>query len=222
MRTPLRITNRIMLRATALRTISTRAAAIDALRGRRRPSPHPSEAPATITSTIRPLEFSSNQGVFGRDCFSHWDTAAHNTPPWSLDKRARSMHTTHISHDQADPGARQPTTQSPAQHVAAGPATGAGTGAGTGASTGVPIAAQMFGADIKGNPTESEADVAADRCDVDPLPPELHHTIRMGAGGAAPRPTESEEDVVADRLGGADGDPLGQMRGAVGKGGVTA
>jgi hypothetical protein len=65
----------------------------------------------------------------------------------------------------------------------------------------------MFGSEVKGNPTESEADVAADRSDVDPLPPELHHTICLGAGEAAPRPTESEEDVAADR-GGAGEDPL--------------
>ncbi|KAM7194635.1 hypothetical protein V8F20_007827 [Naviculisporaceae sp. PSN 640] len=52
--------------------------------------------------------------------------------------------------------------------------------------------------EVKGNPTESEADVAADRNDDDPLPPEKHHTIRMPAGSAGPRPTEAEEDVRAD------------------------
>ncbi|KAL2022071.1 hypothetical protein VTK56DRAFT_6115 [Thermocarpiscus australiensis] len=87
-------------------------------------------------------------------------------------------------------------TQTIQGQVPAGPATGAGTG--------VLIAAQMFGSQVKANPTESEAVVAADRAEVDPLPPELRRTststIRLGASGedAAPRPTESEEDVVAD------------------------
>jgi len=53
--------------------------------------------------------------------------------------------------------------------------------------------------EVKGNPTESEADVAADRSDEDPLPPEMHHTIRLPAGEAAAKPTDSEERVAADR-----------------------
>ncbi|KAL1837769.1 hypothetical protein VTJ49DRAFT_3405 [Mycothermus thermophilus] len=64
-----------------------------------------------------------------------------------------------------------------------------------------------FGEEVKGNPTESEADVAADRSDLDPLPPGLHHTIRMGPGEAGPLPTESEADVAAD-LGRAGEDPV--------------
>jgi hypothetical protein len=62
----------------------------------------------------------------------------------------------------------------------------------------------MFGAEVKGNPTESEADVAADRSDEDPLPPGLHRVIRMPAGEAGGKPTESEEDVKADREDGVD------------------
>ncbi|KAK4239278.1 hypothetical protein C8A03DRAFT_32616 [Achaetomium macrosporum] len=65
---------------------------------------------------------------------------------------------------------------------------GYGPGPATGAGTGVFISAQMFGTEVKGNPTESEADVAADRCDADPLPPELHHRARS-SGEAGPRPT---------------------------------
>jgi len=53
--------------------------------------------------------------------------------------------------------------------------------------------------EVKGNPTESEADVAADRSDDDPLPPGLHHRIAMPAGEAAGKPTPSEERVHADR-----------------------
>jgi len=53
--------------------------------------------------------------------------------------------------------------------------------------------------EVKENPTESEADVAADRTDEDPLPPGLHHTIPLPAGEAAPEPTPSEERVRADR-----------------------
>ena len=48
-------------------------------------------------------------------------------------------------------------------------------------------------------PTMAEEDVKADRAAEDPLPMEDHHTIQMGAGGAAGRPTESEADVKADR-----------------------
>lgn len=59
--------------------------------------------------------------------------------------------------------------------------------------------------EVKKNPTESEADVAADRSDEDPLPPEKHRIIEMPAGEAAGRPTDSEERVQADR---AQQDPL--------------
>jgi len=58
---------------------------------------------------------------------------------------------------------------------------------------------------IKGNPTESEADVQADRDVEDPLPMGMHHTIPLPEGEAAPKRTESEEDVRADR---SDEDPL--------------
>lgn len=54
--------------------------------------------------------------------------------------------------------------------------------------------------EVKGNPTESEAYVAADRSDEDPLPPEKRHTIQMPAGEAGPKPTESEENVRADHI----------------------
>ena len=54
-------------------------------------------------------------------------------------------------------------------------------------------------------PTESEEDVDADRSDDDPLPPGLHHQIKLPAGEAGPKPTESEEDVNADR---STDDPL--------------
>ncbi len=63
--------------------------------------------------------------------------------------------------------------------------------------------------EVKGNPTESEADVAADRSDDDPLPPGLHHTIQMPPGEAAPKPTDSEERVTADR---SEEDPLGKRK----------
>jgi hypothetical protein len=65
---------------------------------------------------------------------------------------------------------------------------GYGPGPATGAGTGVFISAQMFGTEVKGNPTESEAYVAADRCEADPLPPELHHRVRP-SGEAGMRPT---------------------------------
>ncbi|KAK0735194.1 hypothetical protein B0T26DRAFT_671367 [Lasiosphaeria miniovina] len=53
--------------------------------------------------------------------------------------------------------------------------------------------------EVKGNPTESEEDVAADRSDDDPLPPEKHNIIQMPAGEAAPKLTDAEESVAADR-----------------------
>ncbi|KAK5652314.1 hypothetical protein OQA88_10664 [Cercophora sp. LCS_1] len=58
---------------------------------------------------------------------------------------------------------------------------------------------------VKGDPTESEADVAADRCDEDPLPPGMHHTIAMPAGEAGEEQTDSEARVRADR---SPDDPL--------------
>ncbi|KAK0732004.1 hypothetical protein B0H67DRAFT_640316 [Lasiosphaeris hirsuta] len=64
--------------------------------------------------------------------------------------------------------------------------------------------------EVKGNPTESEADVWADRTDDDPLPPELHHTIQLPAGDAVPGPTDSEQEVQADR---SEEDPLPRKKG---------
>jgi hypothetical protein len=64
--------------------------------------------------------------------------------------------------------------------------------------------------EVKGNPTESEADVWADRTDEDPLVDDyrtLHemNTIELPAGEAEARPTDSEEQVRAER---AQEDPL--------------
>lgn len=64
--------------------------------------------------------------------------------------------------------------------------------------------------EVKGNPTESEADVWADRTDMDPLVDDcrtLHdmNTIELPAGEAEARPTDSEEAVRAER---AQEDPL--------------
>lgn len=59
---------------------------------------------------------------------------------------------------------------------------------------------QVYGREVKVNPTESEADVAADRGEIDPLPMGMHNTILLDEGGARAytRPTEAEEDVHAD------------------------
>jgi hypothetical protein len=152
--------------------------------------------------------------VFGIDWRSHFDTSDQKQQhPVVDDRTTRAFHSTQIYHGQARPSNRRgmhsaggsqdrlsaSSPPPPNMSSTGGPATGAGTG--------VLISAQMFGTEVKGNPTESEADVAADRSDEDPLPPGLHHTIRLGAGDAAPRPTESEEDVAADR-GGVGADPL--------------
>ena len=64
--------------------------------------------------------------------------------------------------------------------------------------------------EVKVNPTESEADVWADRIDEDPLVDDSKtlremNTIELPAGGAAARPTDSEEQVRAER---AQKDPL--------------
>ncbi|KAK3392722.1 hypothetical protein B0H63DRAFT_433 [Podospora didyma] len=63
--------------------------------------------------------------------------------------------------------------------------------------------------EVKGNPTESEADVWADRIDDDPLPPEKHKTIRLPAGDLAPKPTDAEAGVRADR---SEEDPLPRVK----------
>ncbi len=119
---------------------------------------------------------------------SSWDSSRHT--PYSYDDRARSFYSTQIYAGQVSP-----PNHGRAMHSASG------------GPPDVLETAHMFGREVKGNPTESEADVAADRSDLDPLPVEHHRTIRMGAGGAGPQPTESEEDVMADR-GGAGMDPL--------------
>ncbi len=117
-----------------------------------------------------------------------WDSSRHT--PYSYDDRARSFYSTQIYAGQV----------SPPNHVRA-------LHSASGGPPDVYEVPQKFGREVKGNPTESEADVAADRSDVDPLRMERHQTIPMGAGGAGPQPTESEEDVMADR-GGAGMDPL--------------
>lgn len=61
-----------------------------------------------------------------------------------------------------------------------------------------PLMAAVSG-EVKGNPTESEEDVAADRSDDDPLPPEKHNVIQMPVGEATPKLTDAEESVAADR-----------------------
>ncbi|KAB5585071.1 hypothetical protein GE09DRAFT_13888 [Coniochaeta sp. 2T2.1] len=60
---------------------------------------------------------------------------------------------------------------------------------------------QVFGSEVKLNPSQSEANVAADRGEIDPLPMGMHHTILLDAGGTSEwtSPTESEADVRADR-----------------------
>lgn len=60
---------------------------------------------------------------------------------------------------------------------------------------------QVYGSEVKLNPSESEADVAADRGEIDPLPMGMHHTILLDAGETSQwtRPTDSEEAVRADK-----------------------
>lgn len=117
-------------------------------------------------------------GALGQG-WARWEGPGRHQPWAAADERVRTFYSTQIYHGQG-PG-------------------------GTGAGTGVLISAQMFGTEVKGNPTESEADVAADRSDEDPLPQGMHHTIRLPVGDAGGKPTESEEDVAADR---GEVDPL--------------
>jgi hypothetical protein len=188
--------------------MATRPTNVDTLRAHHQTPPSTAAASAT-----NPINQPTNQGVFGTDWSSHF---AHPDDLQHRDHRARaSSYSTQIYHGQARPSDKRgihsvgqdrvtaPPPPSPGHHASGGH----GVGPATGSGTGVLVSAQMFGTEVKGNPTESEADVAADRSDEDPLPPGLHHTIRLGAGDAAPLPTESEADVVADR-GGADADPL--------------
>ena len=60
---------------------------------------------------------------------------------------------------------------------------------------------QVFGREVKVNPSQSEANVAADRGEIDPLPMGMHHTILLDAGETVQwtSPTESEADLRADR-----------------------
>ncbi|KAK3903557.1 hypothetical protein C8A05DRAFT_32697 [Staphylotrichum tortipilum] len=185
--------------STTLRATTTRAAATDARRSTSRPA-----QPATTTSAT-PLTLAS-----------HRDTSP--TTPYALDERTRTLYRTQIYHGQSGPAAASGTR---AIHYESMPASIAGVsphlfgtefkGNPTESEADVaadrcdydplPPGGHMYGVEYKGNPTESEADVAADRSAYDPLPMQMHHAIRMGAGGAAAKPTESEEDVVADREG---------------------
>jgi hypothetical protein len=62
-------------------------------------------------------------------------------------------------------------------------------------------AQQVFGSEVKTNPSQSEANVAADRGEIDPLPMGMHHTILLEVGEASVymQPTDSEDAVHADR-----------------------
>ncbi|KAK4096995.1 hypothetical protein N658DRAFT_527388 [Parathielavia hyrcaniae] len=184
-------------RGTALRTITTRTggtAHIDTPRACQNASSHGTYQPATSANT--PLDLFSNQGMYCTNWSSRFDSPPANGP--YAQGLTRSVYSTQIYHGQACPPTRRGLHMEHVTNPGLGPATGLGTG--------VNISAQMFGFEIRPNATESEAYVVADRSEVDPLPPELHHTIRLGAGEAAPRPTESEEDVLADR--GSWEDPL--------------
>ncbi|GAB1309878.1 hypothetical protein MFIFM68171_00088 [Madurella fahalii] len=157
-------------RAAALqvRTFVTCTSTIDTLRARRKPAAA-QDPPSGATTPSSTTHQAA--GALGQG-WTHWETPSRHQAWTAIDERTRSFYSTQIYHGQT-PG-------------------------GTGAGTGVLISAQMFGAEVKGNPTESEADVAADRSDDDPLPQGLHHTIRLPAGDAGGKPTESEEDVAAD------------------------
>ncbi|KAK4129801.1 hypothetical protein N657DRAFT_677369 [Parathielavia appendiculata] len=188
-------------RATALRIFTT-GPTTDTPPASHNVLPHGTYQPAI--SAYTPIDLQSNRGVFSPNRSSHIDATG------ALNGNNTHSFSTQIYQGQACPSTRRglhmdhlrtPTTQNPGL----GPATGLGTG--------VNISAQMFGFEIRPNATESEAYVVADRSEVDPLPPELHHTIRLGAGEAAPRPTESEEDVFADRGGWED--PLMEKRPSV-------
>ncbi|KAL2174168.1 uncharacterized protein P884DRAFT_315246 [Thermothelomyces heterothallicus CBS 202.75] len=205
-----------------LRICATRhSRTINTLQAQQKTSGDHQRAGAPATSASTPLDLSRNQGLhYGANRSSHFTASSEShSLLQQADDRARALYTTQIYHGQARPPSRRgihhhsaPAASSSqadggSSGVIRGPAAGAGTGAGTGVST----SAQKFGSAVKGNPTESEADVAADRAEDDPLPPQLHHTIRLGAGGAAPRRTESEEDVVADR-GAVGEDPLARVK----------
>ncbi|KAK4202964.1 hypothetical protein QBC40DRAFT_34568 [Triangularia verruculosa] len=117
------------------------------------------------------MEFTSNRSIFGPSSRTTGATANRHFPPSAaspIDERARSFYSTVIYHGQT-PNSDYEFDES-----------------------------QVFGREVKVNPTQSEANVAADRGDIDPLPQGMHHTILMGPGDAGGRPTEAEEDVHAD------------------------
>ncbi|CAP59738.1 uncharacterized protein PODANS_1_200 [Podospora anserina S mat+] len=117
------------------------------------------------------MEFTSNRSIFGPSTHTTGTTANRHFPSSAaspIDERARSFYSTVIYHGQT-PNSDYEFDES-----------------------------QVFGSEVKVNPTQSEANVAADRGDIDPLPQGMHQTILMGAGEAGGRPTEAEEDVHAD------------------------
>ncbi|KAK4223560.1 hypothetical protein QBC38DRAFT_45612 [Podospora fimiseda] len=122
-------------------------------------------------------EFTSNNSIFGSPPSTHTSqTSAQSLrhfPPSAvsaIDERARSFYSTVIYHGQT-PGSDYEFQDD-----------------------------QVFGSEVKLNPTQSEANVAADRGERDPLPMSMHHTILLDEGGAHEytKPTDSEESVHAD------------------------
>jgi len=123
-------------------------------------------------------DFTSNNSIFGCPPSTHTSKTAPQTPrhfPPSAqsvaDERSRSFYSTVIYHGQV-PGSDYKFDDS-----------------------------QVFGSEVKTNPTQSEANVAADRGEKDPLPMGMHRTILLGEGGAHEytKATDSEESVHADR-----------------------
>lgn len=184
-----------MAAVAARRTFATRAGTVDTFRRRRhggvfsgapQDHPRPRHQPGSGADIASASQSGAGIMPFGSDRAGRWESSPH-APRTLPDDRARSFYSTHIYHGQA-------------------PDTGSGSGGGGSAGAKPDIDHDRNNNNPKTpkgnpnpNPTESEADVAADRSDDDPLPPGLHHTIRMPAGDTAPRPTESEEDVAADR-----------------------
>ncbi|KAK4161112.1 hypothetical protein QBC43DRAFT_337506 [Cladorrhinum sp. PSN259] len=122
-------------------------------------------------------EFTSNNSGFGSPPFTHTSqtsTQSFRHFPSSaasvVDERSRSFYSTVIYHGQT-PGSDYEFEDD-----------------------------QVYGSEVKVNPTQSEANVAADRGERDPLPMGMHHTILLDEGGAHEytKPTDSEERVHAD------------------------
>ncbi|KAK3986045.1 hypothetical protein QBC44DRAFT_384327 [Cladorrhinum sp. PSN332] len=122
-------------------------------------------------------EFTTNSSIFGSPPSTHTSqTSAQSCrhfPPSAasvVDERSRSFYSTVIYHGQT-PGSDYEFEDD-----------------------------QVFGSEVKLNPTQSEANVAADRGERDPLPMGMHHTILLNEGGAHDytKPTDSEESVHAD------------------------